>query len=268
MSREVEQYNVLNSKDVSIAGWRCLVMLMHSFNYEVQMGTAVVYTLAPALRKIYPDDEDFIAACNNHYAFYNSQPYMTSMILGAALAMEDRLGKEGMDAVANFKAGIMGPLAGIGDTVFWVVLPTIFRSIMGSAALEGESYGVYIYWIYCLFILVLRLNMFRWGFKYGTTLVERFRENLVVFTDAAGVVGIMLVGAMIPKNVGFKLKWVINTTSPVDVQSKLDTIMPYILPVALTGLCYWLINKKKINMVALILILIAMACVGVVLGIL
>lgn len=63
-------------------------------------------------------------------------------MLGAALAIEDNRGLEGKEAVQNLKVSLMGPLAGVGDSIFFVLIPTIFGSIGGYMALEGNPMGL------------------------------------------------------------------------------------------------------------------------------
>ena len=120
MSRPTYQ---LTEKDIKHANFRFLWLSISAFNYSTQNGPGVAFGLAKALRKLYPDDKDYIAAMDNHFKYFNSQPYMASLIIGAALGMEQELGIEGADAIQDFKTGLMGPTAGIGDSIFWIMMP-------------------------------------------------------------------------------------------------------------------------------------------------
>lgn len=136
-----ERKPVLNNKDLDRVGRRWY-MGVENYNYESQMAGSVVYALEPALRKIYQEDDEFVEALENHFNYFNTMPWMGNLVLGAALAIEDNRGLEGKEAVQNLKVSLMGPLAGVGDSIFFVLIPTIFGSIGGYMALEGNPMGL------------------------------------------------------------------------------------------------------------------------------
>ena len=96
-------------------------MACNIFNYESQMGPAVAWAMAPVLRKIYKKDEEYKAALNNHFNYFNSTTVMSSVILGATLAVEEKDGIEAKETVQSLKTSLMGPFAGVGDTLVWVL---------------------------------------------------------------------------------------------------------------------------------------------------
>lgn len=73
----------VTKKDLRNANWRWL-MSVCTFNYQTQQGASVAYALSPILRKIYTNDEDYKQALNNHFRYYNTQPWLAAIILGAA----------------------------------------------------------------------------------------------------------------------------------------------------------------------------------------
>ena len=81
----------VTKKDLRNANWRWL-MSVCTFNYQTQQGASVAYALSPVLRKIYTNDEDYKQALNNHFRYYNTQPWLAAIILGACVAMEERDG--------------------------------------------------------------------------------------------------------------------------------------------------------------------------------
>lgn len=261
---------VLTRADVNKAGFRWMVMPMSSFCYELQFGQAVVFALSPALRKLYPNDDDYLAALNNHYKYFNTQPYMCQIVLGAALGMEEQLGRDGAETIQNFKTGVMGPLAGIGDTLFWVVIPTIWASIASPMALEGNATGIILWTIFAIALTLFRLKFFEWGFNLGTKLVTELKSTLQVLTDACSILGMTVVGALIPSVVSVKIPYVINfaTGTSMSIQEQIDKIMPCLIPVLLTFICYKLLGKKKVSMTTLVFIVLVISVIGSALGIL
>lgn len=95
------------------------------YNYESQQAPSVAFSMRKALRKIYSNDDEYIDAMDNHYKYFNVTPQMGNIILGATLAMEEKDGIEAKDAVQSLKTSLMGPLSGVGDSVFWILIPTI-----------------------------------------------------------------------------------------------------------------------------------------------
>lgn len=261
---------VLTRKDVNRAGLRWMVMPMSSFCYEVQFGQAVVYALAPALRRIYPDDDDYLAAINNHFKYFNTQPYMCQIVLGAALGMEEQLGRAGAETIQDFKTGVMGPLAGIGDTLFWVVIPTIWASIASPLALEGNAIGIILWTIFAVALTLFRLKFFEWGYHLGTRLITELKSTLQVLTDACSILGLTVVGALIPSVISVKVPMVLNfaTGTSLSIQEQLDKIMPCMIPVLLTLICYKLLGKKKVSMTTLVFGVLVVSILGAALGIL
>ena len=112
MSKE----KVLTKKDLRKAAWRWLIGIS-TFNYETQLAPSTLFSVYPCLRKMYPDDEDLKKSCLNYMRYYNTMPWISPFVIGAALGIEDEGGISSLDAVNDFKVGLMGPLAGIGDTI-------------------------------------------------------------------------------------------------------------------------------------------------------
>ena len=153
----MEKAPVLTKKDCVKGAIRWSLMAITTFNYDTQLAPAVVFGIGPLLRKIYKDDDEYVEALNNHYKYFNTMPWLANIVLGATLALEDKEGITSLDAVQNIKVSLMGPLAGIGDTLFWTLLPTIMGSIAGYMALEGNPIGVILWLIVNLIFICIRL---------------------------------------------------------------------------------------------------------------
>lgn len=107
------------------------------YNYESQCAPAVMFATEPALRKIYAGDEEgYRRSLLSTYRYYNATPQVSGLLLGAGLALEDKGHNDAIDAVQDLKIGLMGSLSGVGDTIFAILIPTIFGSI---AAYMGQA---------------------------------------------------------------------------------------------------------------------------------
>lgn len=253
----------LTKKDITKAAFRYMFMACNIFNYENQQGPAVVYGLQKSLRKIYPDDQDYLASLNNHFKYFNTTTWMANLLLGASLAMEEKDGIDSLDAVQSFKTGMMGPLAGVGDTLVWVLYPTIMGSIAAYMGLEGNPTGAIIWLLLNIFFLFFRLRLFHIGYKSGLKLVTALGNKLAVFTESASIMGLTVVGALIPSVVKMNVGLVFQSGEvDLSIQTEvLDKIMPALLPVILTFAVYRLLSKKKLSVIQIIFGVIMIALV-------
>ncbi|WP_390661230.1 PTS system mannose/fructose/sorbose family transporter subunit IID [Liquorilactobacillus satsumensis] len=271
MSKQEKSANPkITKRDLRRAGSRYNFMAVNLFNYESQMGPAVAWALAPILRKIYPDDDEYQAALDNHFNYFNSTTVMSSMILGATTAMEEKDGPQAKEAVQSLKTSLMGPLAGVGDTLVWVLWPTIIGSISGYMALQGNPLGAIIWLIANIIFWFVKVKLFEVGYTSGTKLVTSLGSKMVLFTEAASIMGLSVVGALIAT--------VVKVTTPLTFQfgkvslalqtGVLDKIMPALLPALLTLLVYKLLDNKKWTPTRIILLVIVIALAGSYFGIL
>ena len=263
MSKE----KVLTKKDLRKAGWRWLIGIS-TFNYETQMAPSVLFSLYPCLRKMYSDDEDLKKSCLNQMRYYNTMPWISPFVLGAALGIEDEGGIESLDAVNDFKVGLMGPLAGIGDTIGWAMIPTIFGSIAASMGMQGNPLGIFLWAIFTFAFLAVRILQYEWGYNMGVNVITKFGKQITVFTEACSVLGLTVVGSLVATVVkldtGLKFK---NGDVVMKVQELLDGVMPALLPVAAVGIIYYFMKVKKVKMTWMILFIIIASMIGAATGI-
>ena len=260
----------VTKKDLRRTAARYNFMACNIFNYESQMGPAVAWAMAPVLRKIYKNDEEYKAALNNHFNYYNSTTAMSSVILGATLAIEEKDGIEAKETVQSLKTSLMGPFAGVGDTLVWVLWPTIIGSISGYMAQQGNPLGAIIWLICNIAFWFVKSKLFEVGYKSGTNMITKLGQKLSVFTEAASIMGLSVVGALIATSVNIQtgLKFKVGEVKLALQADILDKIMPALLPVLLTLLVYKLLGNKKWTPTKLILLIIVIALVCSFFGIL
>lgn len=260
----------LTKKERHSAILRYMAMGVNNFNYETQQGPSVVWAFSKVLRKIYPDDDEYVAALDNHFKYFNTTTAMAGMILGATLAMEERDGIMSKDAVQALKTSLMGPFAGVGDTIIWILLPTIMGSIAGYMALQGNPLGAIIWILVDILLFWVRIKLFDIGYDSGVKLVTTMANQLSAFTEAASVMGITVVGTLIAT--------VVKVYTPLQFQfgkvklamqtGILDKIMPALLPALVAWMVYKLLGSKKWTPNRVIVLILAIALVGSFFGIL
>ncbi len=232
------------------------------WNYETMQGLGYGYSILPALEEIYDDDKEGLQdAVENNVQFFNTNATTGSLIVGASLALEEQ-GRTATEAVTAIKTGLMGPLAGVGDTLFVVLPNTVIGSIAAYMALEGNPIGIFL-WIAFNFLRLFCMKKFiDIGYTQGTKLVGSIGGMLKNITEAANILGITVVGALVPSviNAKFAFEWQ-NGEVVFKLQEIADKILPGLAPVALVGFTYWLLGRKKMTSTKAIFILMALGII-------
>ena len=289
-----EKKVTLSKKDRMAVCWRS-TFLQGSWNYERMQNGGWAYSMIPALKKLYTTKEDRAAALKRHLEFFNTHPYLAAPILGVTLALEeDRANGAPVDDVAinGVKVGMMGPLAGVGDPVFWFTARPIIGALGASLAISGNIVGPILF-----FVLwnVLRIA-FLWytqefGYRAGSKITDDLSGGLLQkVTRGAAMMGMFVLGALIERWVSIKFTPVVSKT-PVQkggyidwdhipsgakgikevltqwnmgkgmsldkikvttLQDNLDQLIPGLAALLLTFLCMWLL-KKKVSPIVIIL---------------
>ena len=139
----------LDKSDRLAVCWRS-TFLQGSWNYERMQNGGYVFAMIPAIKKLYKTKEDQVAALERHLEFFNTHPYVASPIIGVNLALEEERanGVPVDDAtIQGVKVGMMGPLAGVGDPVFWFTVRPILGALGASLAASGSIVGPLLFFI-------------------------------------------------------------------------------------------------------------------------
>lgn len=188
---------------------------------------------------------------------------MAPGILGVNIALEEQTGLAGKDAVAGIKTGLMGPLAGIGDTLFFVIPTTIIGSVASYLALQGNPVGLVLWLLFALVrMLFMRFSISK-GYQEGVNLLGSLTNNLNKITRAANILGLTVIGALIPSVVKANLNFEFSYGEvSLKLQSIADQIMPGLIPLLVVGFTWWLLGLKKMNSTRVIFVLIALGIIG------
>lgn len=253
---EAAPERMLTTKDLRSMYWRS-TFLLGSFNFERMQAIGFCLTLMPAIKKFYPNDKtEQAAALKRHLEFYNTHPWVSSVVFGVTAAMEEKKSKGdevGEDAITAVKVGLMGPLAGVGDPIFWGTARPVLGALGASLALTGSWLGPIIYFFGINIIRILmRWYGLRWGYERGTDMVaEVGGGQLKRITQIASITGLFVMGSLVAKWTNIKFPGVVSTVTADDgtktvttVQNILDNLLPACAALGLTFLCMWLLNKK------------------------
>ena len=257
--------NKLTKQDIKKVYVRNLFALQFGWNYEKMQGLGYTYVIMPALKRLYGNDpEKMKRAMKMHLSYFNTTPAMAHLITGADIALEEELGIESEETVMAVKTGLMGPLAGIGDSLLFSVVRVIAAGIGISFALQGSILGPILFFlIYNGCTMALRYSLGYIGFISGSSFITKMYEDgtLKVLTKCAGILGLIMVGAMTASTVKFTTA--INIAIPgaeaVSLQSSLDTLFLGIVPLLLTFGCKKLLDKNvNINWIMIGILVLSM----------
>lgn len=252
--------------------------LLGSFNFERMQAIGFCVSMLPAIRKVYKGDKAAqAAAMKRHLEFFNTQPFLASPIMGITAAMEEKKAN-GADisdqTISGVKVGLMGPLAGVGDPIFWGTLRPVLAALGAGIALTGSIIGPLIFFL-VFNIIRLATNWYgvMYGYSKGTELVDEMGGNKMRFlTEGSSVLGLLVMGALVAKwtTVNMPLVLASYTNSAGEqvtttVQSILDSLMPGIVPLLMTFACMWLL-RKNVNPLVIILGLFALGIIGYAIG--
>lgn len=244
----------LDQKVLKKVFWRSF-FTMTTINYERYCSLGFCYSMIPALRVLYPNQEDFQEAMQRHNEFFNCHPYTGNAVIGVSLALEEQraVGKPiCAEAISSTKAALMGPLSSIGDSVFKATFMTIFAAIGAALALDGNPAGPFVFLIPNVLLNVCSRWLFiKYGYELGTNLVVKMKGSSIIdkFVEGATIVGMMVVGAMIVGfvNLNIGCVWLIGEKEII-LQDIINSLMPSLIPLLLVLSYYWILIKNKKGM--------------------
>lgn len=264
------QSSLLTKKDFNQINRRSLFGFQLGWNYERMQGSGYLYHILPQLRKIYGDGTpELKAMMEEHTNFFNTSNFFNTIVTGIDLAIEEKEGIQGREAVAGVKAGLMGSFAAIGDSLFASLFPMVFGALAASLGTQGNPVGVFIWVAANIVIMWFRWIQLEFAYNRGVDLVQELQGELSAFTDAATLMGVFMVGALVASMINVTIPFEFSTSGVVvSVQNVLDMIMPRIVPAVLVGFVYWLLGRKGMTSTKVIFIVLFLSIILSVLGIL
>ncbi|MCG3471658.1 PTS mannose transporter subunit IID [Xenorhabdus bovienii] len=229
-----------------------------SWNFERMQALGFCFSMVPVIRRLYPENtEERKQAIKRHLEFFNTHPYVAAPILGVTMAMEEQRAN-GADidngAINGIKVGLMGPLAGVGDPIFWGTVRPVFAALGAGIAMSGSMMGpILFFFLFNLVRLLTRYLGVAYGYKKGLDIVKDMGGGfLQKMTEGASILGLFVMGALVNKwtkvNIPLVVSEVPDPTTGVikvtTVQTILDQLMPGLMPLLLTFGCMWLLRKK------------------------
>ncbi|PIJ51428.1 PTS mannose transporter subunit IID [Erwinia sp. OLTSP20] len=228
-----------------------------SWNFERMQSLGFCYAMVPVIRRLYPiNNDDRKQAIKRHLEFFNTHPYVAAPVLGVTLAMEEQRanGAEIDDGAINgIKVGLMGPLAGVGDPIFWGTVRPVFAALGAGLAMGGSILGPILFFVlFNLVRLLVRYYGVAYGYRKGVDIVGDMGGGLLQkLTEGASILGLFVMGALVNKWTHINIPVFVSKitdqtgkTTVTTVQTILDQLMPGLVPLLLTFGCMWLLRRK------------------------
>ncbi len=277
MSSEVMEAQVVNTeekqeirlrkKDLlkSFAIWELTSEMC--LNYERLMALGFCHAMTPILKRLYPKKEDLAAGLQRHMEFFNTENQWGAIIPGIVCSLEEERanGAEISDEmISSIKTGLMGPIAGIGDTITQGLVKTVLLAIGLDMATKGSVMGPLFFFItYTAYILGTGYFTFFQGYKFGRKAFAKISNPALLrkVTDCMSIVGLTVAGSLVFTTLSITTPFELTFGDSVIVfQELFDQILPGLLGVLTTGAVYFCVRRN----VSIIKIMLTMTVIGIV----
>lgn len=246
--------------------WRSLNLQM-SFNYERMQAAGWLWAMLPGLEEIHTNKDDLATSMGHNMEFFNTHPFLVTFVMGLVLSMEQN--KADINSIRGVRVAAMGPLGGIGDAIFWFTLVPIVAGITANMAIAGSIAGPILFFVIIFGVqMAIRFWLMYWSYDLGTSAIVTLTKNAREFTHAASMLGVFVVGALTCNYGATTLGMAIpNGEATIDLQGLLDGVLPCMIPLAFTLMCYFLIKKKNWSPTKCIFLFLALGVIGAIFGI-
>ncbi|ARC54705.1 PTS mannose transporter subunit IID [Candidatus Riesia sp. GBBU] len=230
-----------------------------SWNFERMQSIGFCFSMIPIIRRLYPKKSaERKKAIRRHLEFFNTHPYMVAPILGITIALEEQKSngsKIDDNTINNIKVGLMGPLAGVGDPIFWGTIRPVLSALGAGIAISGSFFGpILFFFLFNLMRLSIKYYCLFYGYNKGIYLINDMKDNVLKkITEGSSILGLFVMGALVNKWTNINIPVIVseikkneNDIKVTTIQNILDQLMPGIVPLMLTFLSVFLL-KKRIN---------------------
>jgi fructoselysine and glucoselysine-specific PTS system IID component len=242
----------LTRKELWQIFWRSC-QLDISWNFERQQNLGYSYAMTPVADKLHDDNlEKRRKALKRGLEFMAITPQVSPLVMGINAALEEENANNPNfddNSINAVKTSLMGPLAGIGDSLIPGTLRIIITGIAIGFCMAGSILGPILYLLlYNGIAMFIRWFCLKKGYTFGTEFISKAEKSNVMdrVSTGAAIIGLMVIGGMISPNfIWFELPIVIGSGDFAEpLMNYLNQIMPNMIPLALFGIIYFLLGKK------------------------
>lgn len=234
-----------------------------SWNFERMQALGFCFSMIPVIRRLYDkNSQSQKEAIKRHLEFFNTQPYVAAPILGVIMAMEEKKANSDNNnttvtidnsSINGLKVGLMGPLAGVGDPVFWGTTRPVLAALGAGMAIAGNVIGPILFFLLFNTVrLTIRYYGIFYGYQKGMHIIDDIKKGILnKLTEGSSILGLFVIGALVNKWTHVDIPCVLTQITDnqgnitvTTIQDILDQLMPGLIPLLLTFTCMWFLNKR------------------------
>jgi len=272
----LENKQPLTDSELKKMFWSYQFKYAYSINFENWHGNGYAYCMIPLLKKYY-DKNGQKEGMIRQLDFHNNEQTTASVVWGVMVSMEEQKALNGQvddEMIRTTKSSLMGPVAGIGDSLIQATIVPLLTTI--AISLSGTSFsplGSILYLIFTPILLWLyAFYLYKKGYTFGRNAVMMLSGKMLdKVRNCVQVFGLIIIGALSASYV--KLETILqfssgDGTKPIIIQNIIDNIFPNFLSLILVVFCYYLVSKKNISITKLIFLLmgsvVALSLLGII----
>ena len=262
--------------DLFIAWLRWCLVVEVPVSFDRMQALGFCYSINKILRKVYKDQpEELQQAMRRHARMFNTNADWGSVIHGIIISLEEQRASGNKDVseemMESLKIGLMGPLAGIGDSVDQGIVMTIPLAIFVPMALNGSIFAAFVpSLIYMAWAYGFSWFLFNRGYNLGKNSVLSILQSGAIkkVIDIASIVGLFMIGCLSAAYVKFEtILSYSSEAETIQVQELIDNMIPNLLPFALVMGIYYFIIKKGPKYLQIILFVMVFAILLTLIGV-
>jgi len=246
------------------------------FSQEHMQTFGYLCSMLPIIEELYSKKEDQAKSIKTYTAFFNTEPQLGAVIVGMTAGLEEARANGANDVddetINGLRAGLMGPIAGIGDSlVVGTVIPILLGVALGMSTGGSPLGAIFYIVVWNLFAYFGMKFLYFKGYELGGKAVdfligaqgEAIRESI---TMLGGIVIGAVAATWVSVQTSFTMTAAGATEPFLELQKTLDSVYPGFLTATFVILCWFLLAKKKLSPIKVMLLLIVIAFIGVLVG--
>ena len=269
---EEKNYEIkVDKKDIRKSWWIWYLGAEVSNSYERLQSLIFCASMTPVLEKLYKDKAELSEALKRHLNFYNTEGIAGSIVNGITIAMEEQKANNEQGstdaAITGIKTGLMGPIAGIGDSIIWAAVMPIIIALFLPFAINGNALGAIMPIIlYTGVTVLIGYYLCIKGYVIGKNSILQLLQDGKVkdLIDGASVLGLFMMGSLSASYIKIEtpFKIAIANSQPIMIQEILNSIAPGLLELAAVFGIYWFLKTKgpRYNIIMIAIIIFSIVC--------
>lgn len=280
-SSGADSESAITKKDITKMWIKWHAFSETALSFERLQALPFCYSLTHILKKLYTNKEDLKNALKRHLVMFNTQANWGSMINGITAALEENASKTedketremSTELVTGIKTGLMGPIAGIGDSLDFGTFRPIVIGICLPFVVNGSWIASLIPLAYqVLYMAFMTSKLSHFGYRKGKeSIVDVLKSGAIHrVIDTAGMFGLFMMGALSSTYVQLTTPLVIQNEGSKDlvIQDILNGIAPNLLACLFVFGVYFYLSKKGPHYLRILFLILALSLLGSFLGVL